>query len=340
MRHLCLCIPGLLFSASQLHKEEVPAVPALEKLMSIAVRRNLPANDYPVSIAELFGLVRPAGADLPLAAVTHRLDDPQEDRDAIWLRADPVHLHPDQRRLILMDQTMFTLDQHDALVLANEVRRLLDGRGMSFQAPASHRWYLRLDELPDMQTTPIHSVIGRDINGHLPTGADAGRWVTLLNEVQMALYANPLNEKRRQKGEADINSLWFWGCGRLPEPVTCEWSRVYCDEEISQALADLNGIPCEETPDSIRDLPYSVDDNEKILVILSFGLRHQQYHDLKGWQDFIYYLEDCWFDDLLAAFNAGENQSLSILTEGRSFSINAGSFYKFWRRNRSLAAFR
>jgi len=81
--------------------------------------------------------------------------------------------------------------------------------------PCSHpdRWYLRLDSLPDISTLPLSQVAGRNVHGLLPGGKDAARWHQLFNEIQMLLFAHPLNEARETRGALPINSLWFWGGG-------------------------------------------------------------------------------------------------------------------------------
>jgi hypothetical protein len=39
-------------------------------------------------------------------------------------------------------------------------------------------------------------------------------WQRILTEIQMALYAHPLNQAREARGELLVSSLWLWGGGR------------------------------------------------------------------------------------------------------------------------------
>ncbi len=338
MANLCLFIPGLLFPSANLSKQDIPAIPALERLLAIASRKKHNYFQFVDLLAGLFELQHEDAGDLPIAAITHQLDDDFES-EGVWMRADPVHLLADQHQLILLDQTMFELDQHDALVLASDVRNLLADYGMVLEAPVTNRWYLRMNELPQLATTPIHEVTGRDIHPYLPTGPERNHWAKLMNELQMCLHASPLNEIRRQRGELEINSLWLWGCGRLPDSFSSPWSMVYCDEEISRSCAVLADTSYDDPPDSIEQIMKEALFGEDILLVLSFGQRHRRYHDLAGWQDFISYLESCWFTGLLDYLDSGVIEKLTLLTEGQVFRASKTSFYKFWKRPRSIVSY-
>ena len=339
MANLCLFIPGLLFPSSNLDKWDIPAIPALERLLGYARHRKHDHFQFVDLLAGLFDLQRPATGDLPIAPITHQLDDDFES-EGVWMRADPVHLQADQRQLVLLDQTMFNLDQHDALVLANDIRGFLADFGMTLEAPVTNRWYIRMNELPRLSTTPIHEVTGRDIHPYMPSGAEKNHWARLLNELQMCLHANPVNANRIRRGELEINSLWLWGCGRLPDRFTCPWSRVYCDEEISRSCAVLADIPCDDLPDSIDNIMNVAAADDDILLVISFGQRHRQYRDLPGWQDFIAYLEASWFAGLLKYLSSGAIRRLTLLTEGQEFQVAKVSFHKFWKRPKSIISYR
>ena len=70
--------------------------------------------------------------------------------------------------------------------------------------------------------------------------------------------------------------------------------------------------------------------------LVSFGLRHRQYHDLQGWLDFVDYLEHFWLADMPDYLKEGELAELVILTEHQQFTINRSSLRRFWRRKRTL----
>ena len=215
MHELTLFIPGMLNLARGIADQDVPSVPSLEHLFACGRHDRLLNKGFSETLCMLFGIDTGNGQDLPVAAITHAVDD--ESSAGIWMRADPVHLTVDTEGIALMDASTFTLDQHDALVLAADIKELLAERGYTLQAPTTKRWYLKLNEKPNIRTTAIHEVAGKNIHQYMPLGDDESDWRLLMNEIQMCLHARQINEERQQRGELPVNSIWFWGSGTLPE---------------------------------------------------------------------------------------------------------------------------
>ena len=71
---------------------------------------------------------------------------------------------------------------------------------------------------------------------YLPTGKDGKQWHTVLNEMQILLHTAQVNIERERRGDLPINSLWFWGSGRLPQEIQrVDWARVHSEEPASFA---------------------------------------------------------------------------------------------------------
>jgi hypothetical protein len=338
MHSLTLFIPGLLTPSRDMAEQDIPRVPSLEKLLACASREQLIPFGFSDALCMLFKLERQADKDFPIAAITRLVDD-EHSSAGIWMRADPVHLVADRKGLILMDESTFTLDQHDALVLAADIKDILAERGMILEAPTTNRWYVTMDEAPTVKTVPVHEVAGRDIHYYMPSGKDQQAWAQLLNEIQMILHNSPVNTDRERRGEKVVNSLWFWGCGELPILVKCPWSKVFTDEEIAKGFSMLANIPCAELPETIDDALELSEEEDDVLIVTSFGMRHSQYHDLKGWQDFITYLEEFWFADILDCIKSKEIKELTLLTEYQQFTISKPSLYQFWKRPKPVSVY-
>ena len=336
MHSLTLFIPGLFSPARELSEQDIPSLPALEKILACARREQLVEFGFSDALCMLFNLEKPADNDFPIAAITRLVDD-DHSREGIWMRADPVHLAADQAGLILMDESTFTLDQHDALVFAADIKDIFSSYGMTLEVPRTNRWYLNLDTLPEIRTTPVHEVTGRDIHAFMPAGGDKSLWAKLMNEIQMALHGNYINQKRLQRNERIVNSVWLWGCGELPQINKSPWTQVFSDEEIAHGFSILNDIPCGELPSSLEEALELTDIDDDVLVVISFGMRHNQYHDIKGWIDFVVYLEEFWFSDMAHYIKSGEIGELSLLTEYQQFTVKKSSLYKFWNSPRSIA---
>lgn len=338
MRSLTLFIPGLIYPSLNLDEQDIPETPALKKILSRAVRGKLIKFGFTDALSMLFNLPRNADQDFPIAAITRQVDDQSGD-NAVWMRADPVHLAADQRSLVLFDETYLGLDQHEALVFAAEARNILEAHNIALEVPGINRWYIRLDQDPEICTTPIHEVYGQDIARYLPSGNGSMLWNSMVNEIQMALHNCPLNEERLQRGEKTMNSIWFWGLGSLPGKVSAPWNHVYTDEEVVRGFSILSGASCHDLPDTIDTVIEQSAAEDDVLLVISFGLRHQQYSDMKGWQDFVSYLEECWFERLLEALTDREIEELTLLTEHQQFTLSGKSLLAVWRRKRPLSFF-
>jgi hypothetical protein len=206
MKFVHLVIPDL-FLPREFAAEVVAdmTLPALQKMLG----RGQCKIHEPVQLEELlcgiFGV--PQSADVPIAPISAAFDGLGA---GCWLRADPVHLHLQRDQLLLSG---VKVSSEEAAAMCASMNEHFAGQGMEFFAPHAQRWYVRLDSLPRIRTTPMSQVVGGDVRRFLPAGDDASRWHQVFNEIQMLLHAHPLNEAREARGEPIINSVWFWGGG-------------------------------------------------------------------------------------------------------------------------------
>ena len=178
----------------------------------------------------------------PMAAMS-RQSDVGDARGGTWLRADPVHVRPDINGVRLMAWGNLELSMDEAGEFLQPLRPLFGDAGYLLSAPVSDRWYLMLP--PDAPfpafSTPTEG-LGEDLLAHLPDGAQARRWRVLLTEAQVLLHNHPRNAQRIAEGLLPVNSVWFWGGGRLPDAVrTPATAAVSMDAELL-ALARLAGL--------------------------------------------------------------------------------------------------
>jgi hypothetical protein len=113
-----------------------------------------------------------------------------------------------------------------------------DARWREVSAPvlAEHGWQaLALDGQPGRwQLVPIHAApdwltawdacsgeraLGMAVDRWLPRGKASQPGRALLNALQMHWHSHPLNEARRQAGQAELNGAWFWGSPRPDKPT-------------------------------------------------------------------------------------------------------------------------
>jgi hypothetical protein len=196
-------------------------LPGLETLLARGRRARGKAPHLEGWLCEQFGIARQQ--DWPIAPFA-LLADGGKPGDHYWLRADPAHLDVATDQLVL-DASAISVTPQEAEALVAALNHHFDADAMTFHAVQPDRWYVRLTHAPELATTPIAAARGRAIDPLLPSGPEAKQWHARLNEMQMVLHEHPINEAREARGEAAINSLWFWGGGHFLAPVRRPFAR-------------------------------------------------------------------------------------------------------------------
>ncbi len=251
------------------------------------------------------------------AAVT-RQADVGDAADAAWLRADPAHVRPEMSgaRLLGIGERL-SLSQHDVDALLPALKPVFGDSGFALDAPAHDRWYLRLPreaKLPRFSAPD--EALGEDIFEHQPDGAEGRRWRSLLNDVQIVLHNHPWNAHRAERGLVQINALWVWGGGVLPDRVTTPATHVASDDDLLRALMQMSGGT------TTRSLPHfsSIDTNAVAL------------YDLRGCRDLALLQRD-WLLPAMRALDAGALDSIVLDTvDGRCSRLTKTQRWRFWRR--------
>jgi hypothetical protein len=305
-------------------------LPALEKLLGRGRSENLRAAPLENHLCGLFGIT--CAAEAPIAPVSAAFDGLEA---GCWLRADPVHLRL-QRDQMLLSGVMPGADEAEQFCMS--LNEYFNGQGMEFFAPHPQRWYVRLDELPRISTTPISGVLGGNVRGALPTGEDAARWHQLFNEIQMVLFAHPLNQAREAGNEPMINSVWFWGGGDTVPLMKQMFDSVSSDEVLVEMFAAVAGIPFEAWK-----IKWDSDRKGKQLLVWT-GLRSAlQRGDLAAWRDALQEFETGYAQPILQALRNGKLTQLELDIPGdegtRRVSLQRGDAWAFWRHTRRLAEY-
>jgi len=262
--------------------------------------------------------MRPDAGDAtawPVAALTRQLDAGDAGGSA-WLRADPACMVPDMHGARMMGHgDTLRLDDDDAQALLPALQPLFADAGLLLDAPVPSRWYLRV---PEDMVLPAFAdpddVLGDDLFAHLPGGQEGRRWRALLTDVQVVLHAHPWNQRRAAQGVQPINSLWFWGAGRLPARVTTSHAQVRSRDALLRALAQAAGVQDggEQAVDALVDLR---------------ALRSLQQ------------LGEGAIRPLLAALARGELQALLLdFEDGLQVRIDRAQRWRFWKKPLQLHA--
>ncbi len=250
------------------------------------------------------------------AAAVSRLAEVGDADAHVWLRADPCWLQPDMNSLRMMAWGDMRLSPEDAEDLLGVLRPLFGDAGFELSVAHPDRWYLRLapgSEPPDF--SPPSAVLGDDVERHIPAGNSGLHWRRLLNETQMSLHQHRVNARRADAGLAPVNSVWFWGGGRLPNRVRAQCQRYLSDDLLVRGLARQAGVTC--SPLSAAFDPTA--DYQHACLDLRASSPAQLFAD--------------WIDPLLSRIGrSGNRQSAFAFDDGPVFRLRRGQRWRFWRR--------
>lgn len=321
------------------------ALPALRKLLARgtsttplvlsavegSVRTDVSGSALENRLCELFGVPRQLDAPIaPLAAAFDGLNA----GDAGWFCAAPTHLRLQRDQLLLL--TSDGIEADEAMAFCSSLNEYFAGQGMAFHAPHPQRWYVRVEQMPDISSVPLSQVSGRNIRNSLPSGADAARWHQLFNEIQMLLFAHPLNDVREARGLLPVNSLWLWGGGAAPVEVAQPYDCVSSDEVLAEMFAAAAGVKF-----SAWQQQWHADAGcDRQLLVWSGLCQALQHGDFQRWREAVQRFETGYAQPLWQALSRGAIDRLQIEASGGDrlchVQLTRADTWAFWRRSKRL----
>ena len=306
-------------------------LPHLERWMARGDAIRLPSQGAVPWLAGRFGMEPP----LPVAAVTLAADEAR--REGTWLRADPVHLQVATDAVTLHDASMLDIHRDEAMALVGILQDHFAGDGLEFVAPHPSRWYVRGPEPEVPRTTPLESVLGRNLHGHLPRGEGRLNWGSAITEAQMLFASHDVNAEREAAGRPAINSVWFWGEGSTPAKLQSPYAIVYAEDAFARGLGSLAGVRVAEVPPDAAHVDM-VADGESILLVLDALTAPLHRGDEVAWRQAALHLDETWFSrigDLLERFD-DVRVVLPGRHETRVATIGPSARWRWFRRRAPL----
>ncbi len=344
MKSVHLIIPDLFLPKD--FATEVSAdlhLPVLSKMLTRGSSTQVKKpNTLENLLCELFG--QSGAGDAPIASISAAYDGLPKGN---WLRVDPVNFCL-QRDQLLLSSVLPSAEE--AQQFCNSLNEYFAGQGMEFFAPHPQRWYVRLDESPNIRTTPLPELFGCNIRGDMPTGEDAAHWHKLLNEIQIMLFAHPVNEAREARGEPTINSVWLWGEGELVEPLRKDYQAVSSDDELVKMFSSAADIPFSAWDKQWNDSPTltlpqrerGYFEGKQLLVWTGLRAAIQQ-GDLAAWRDALQAFEIGYVQPLWQALQSGKISQIKIDVlagnDSHCFNLTRSTTWFFWRCSKPLAQF-
>jgi hypothetical protein len=318
-------LPSLELLLARARASTAPAVPAWRWLLD-AFRA-----DEGEEAKEVEGEAAPVGA-LTLYG------EGGEAGDALWARADPVHLRLMRDRLIMVPSPAFALSEEEAKALTDSLNRHFQDQ-MAFHAVRPEQWCVRFAEPVELQPAPSPlEAAGRDAD--LTRLRGYGRSAALMNEAQMLLHSHPVNEAREARGEPAINSVWLWGAGHLPPAGGGHWISVTAEDPVARGLARLAGVRHRRLPATAGEWLARAPEEGRHLVVLDALLTPFALSETAAYQETLQAMERDWFAPLLGALRNGRLGMLTLqipdAAESLSFETIRGDLRRFWRRPKAL----
>ncbi|HYB92201.1 MAG TPA: cofactor-independent phosphoglycerate mutase [Candidatus Binataceae bacterium] len=164
-------------------------------------------------------------------------------RDVVF-RMNLVSLRPLERGgpLAMHDFTSGHITSEEAARIVADIGRDLGGNGIEFFSGVSYRHLMVWrDGIAATRLTPPHDITGKLVEPYLPQGEGAGRLSDLMSQAAALLREHPVNVARREKGETEATSIWFWGQGTRPAVPTLK-ERFGLEGSVISAVDLVNGI--------------------------------------------------------------------------------------------------
>jgi hypothetical protein len=213
--------------------------PALERILARGDYRRMPAESPNHLRCRLFGL-EPSG-HLPVAALSRvSRSGFGTGSDAYWLRADPVTMRADMTRVFMTSCGFSGFDSAERTAISRIVQEALLREGLDLQGEQPP-WCFPLQQALEFEFMPLHEALGLDMAEALPVHESARTWKRIMTDIQVELHQCEVNEQRRARGQPELNSVWFWGGGSLPDRVDRVFETVVSDDPVSRGLGLLAG---------------------------------------------------------------------------------------------------
>ena len=310
---------------------EQPALPALEMMLSRGNSKPFKAGADNSIFAET-ALEHVTYAQQRLAGEAQQ---PANHASGYWYCADPVYLKADRDQVLLSHPASVQIQNGEADALISAFNQLFVEDGIQLWRPSTgkgctDRWYLRSDRPWQLTTASLDRPEGQSIRELMPQGEDALRWGKVIAEVEMLFFGNPVNQRRSEKGEPLISSIWLWGEHKQSNPLHLAWDALVGEHPLLTGLKKLKGASRPALLSSFDELITSSGNGLMIIDELLDCQRSGTYHNIAAKLE---KLEQRLFAPALLALKQRKITELKIQpANGAIYTIRRAHLMRFWRR--------
>jgi hypothetical protein len=298
------------------------------------------------TVAGIFSLPTGEG-DLPSAALLMKANH-RYAADRYYIQAAPVHLQADLDHAVLTPAADISISEEEATALCEALNKHFNEDGLSFDMLSKDQWVVSSTEEILITTTSLSEAVGRNINFLLPRGETSASWKKILTEAQMLMHSHEVNNRRDDSGLLTINSLWFYGAGRLPgiqdkglQEIATDKSEGFaiCSrDDIFKGIAAEIGcdfqqcVSVEKYIDYLRTAGHAESAKRKNVLHLP-ALEHVvNYTDVMLWRQHLEELLTLWIYPLMSYAVQHDIRMVLYPCNGKQYRFSKHDRWKFWRR--------
>jgi hypothetical protein len=204
-------------------KRALPPLPNLQALLGRMVQQGVieadddcPADPFEIALARAHGLPDVPGRTPWAAYDTQTIGAP-----CAWLA--PAHLEAGMNDVRLSGPARLQVPEAQSRALLEACVPLLAEDGVALRYVRPDAWLAQGEMFDGLTCWSPRRAAERSLLPQQLLRADDparhGKLVRLSSELQMLLYAHPVNGAREREGLDAINALWIHGAGRLAQPV-------------------------------------------------------------------------------------------------------------------------
>lgn len=285
--------------------------PLLERLLARA--------DPPEHVADwraaAFRVIAPQALEVPAVATAASSGHASSAPGKWALLATPVHLEAGPRSLHLPPDGILELEPGEAQALAVDFNRVFAGDAVRLVRAREALLLCQFDAPLEAATTDPEQLVGGDVFGSLPRGADGARLRRLASEIEMWLFEHDVNARRRARAKPAISSLWLWGGGALDAPLPAVEGWTAGSDPLFAAFPQESRYPLTTPAGSTRQAPPGV-----VVIADSPGT--------PAWQS----VEQCFLAPALADLKSKRLRRIDLSAGQRAFRLSARGLTRFWRK--------
>jgi len=328
--HIDLVIPGLF----DLSGEELGSLflkselPAFNRLLRYGRPLQNGAFDVESMLVDAMGWSELRS--LPFAQ-SYAIQGEQNSEKILLFRA--IHLKADLHNAIVLPLEKNQTNKNDINIIINDLKNYFKV-DCNIREVQNGLWLMHLKDCIPAQHYPHYlSVIGKKAGPFIEQGKQSLEWYKLMNEMQMFMHQHEINSRRLESDLLPINSLWFWGAGKLSilSKKDIDW---YCDDELLSRFARISGINCAKQ----KEVKTAALNCDSVIIDLALMAALKIHHEA-SLQTILSEMETQLFKPLLQRIKS--HKYILRLRSGSSNDLILGPYYTYqcWKKPKSLIDF-